>query len=508
MSDQWDIDFATGLLFVDDHTLPRMNSLRFEALNRLWDNVRESSHDFRASTDVFPIVDIDKMSASLGLKERGAEHGALNKPPPGALSLDEVEQRIVGRIEEEKKSSYQVLEDQFQTFDGRLQSLDFEGQFGLIHQANASSLSDFKAEVASGVDELHGLRRDLKVAEDELVTFKARHRLDRAAKISSPLWRTFKIALIVFLVIIEMAMNGTFLAKGSEQGVVGGVTEAAAFAVLNIGSALIFSILCVRFLIHRSIFLKFLGLLGLVAYICVALGVNLALAHYREVSATALSGAGVEVMQRLKTAPLGLQELNSWLLFGVGLMFSLFAFIDGCLLTDPYPGFAGVQKRLEAARARYIDRKLDLIDDLRTVRDEHNQKVQEIVRELSARRQESAAIVSHRLRTSALFMEHQNHLERTANALLTLYRQANRAARTEAEPLYFSTPYTLVRLNPILRANDESDDKALATRIQEAQKELSDQIRKIGTEFETAVDQYHKLDKLFPENANGAIQAA
>jgi hypothetical protein len=37
---------------------------------------------------------------------------------------------------------------------------------------------------------------------------------------------------------------------------------------------------------------------------------------------------------------------------------------------------------------------------------------------------------------------------------------------------------------------------------------LSDQIRKIGTEFETAVDQYHKLDKLFPENANGAIQAA
>jgi hypothetical protein len=47
----------------------------------------------------------------------------------------------------------------------------------------------------------------------------------------------------------------------------------------------------------------------------------------------------------LKTSPLGLQELNSWLLFGVGLMFSLFAFIDGCYLTDPYPGFAGVQNR-------------------------------------------------------------------------------------------------------------------------------------------------------------------
>jgi hypothetical protein len=482
--------------------------LRFETLNRLWENVRESSHDFRASTDIFPTIDLEKLSGTLAIPERAQANGASNKPPQDAQSLDDVEQAIVGRVEEEKKTSFQVLEDQFQTFDGRLQSLDLEGQFGLIQQANASSLSDFKAEAASGVDELHGLRRDLKTAEDELVSFKARHRLDRAAKVSTPLWRTFKIVLIVFLVIVEMVMNGTFLAKGSEQGIVGGVTEAAAFAVLNIGSALIFSILCVRFLIHRSIFLKFLGLLGLVAYVAIALGVNLALAHYREVSATVFSGAGVEVMTRLKTSPLGLQELNSWLLFGVGLMFSLFAFIDGCYLTDPYPGFAGVQKRLDAARSRYIDRKLDLIDDLRTVRDDHNEKVQEIVRDLSARRKESAAIISHRQRTSALFNEHQNHLERTANALLTLYRNANRAARTEPEPSYFSKPYILERLTPILRTTDEADDRELAGRIQQAQAELSEQIRKIGAEFEAAVDQYHKLDTLFPEKAHGSVEAA
>jgi hypothetical protein len=479
--------------------------LRFETLNRLWENVRQSSHDFRASTDIFPTIDLEKLSGTLAVHERAQANGASNKPPQEAQSLDDVEQAIVGRVEDEKKTSFQVLEDQFQTFDGRLQSLDLEGQFGLIQQANASSLSDFKAEVASGVDELHGLRRDLKIAEDELVSFKTKHRLDRAAKVSSPLWRTFKIVLIVFLVIVEMVMNGTFLAKGSEQGIVGGITEAAAFAVLNIGSALIFSILCVRFLIHRSILLKFLGLLGLIAYVAIALGVNLALAHYREVSATVFSGAGVEVMTRLKTSPLGLQELNSWLLFGVGLMFSLFAFIDGCYLTDPYPGFAGVQKRLDAARSRYIDRKLDLIDDLRTVRDDHNEKVQEIVRDLSARRKESAAIISHRQRTAALFNEHQSHLERTANALLTSYRQANRAARTGPEPSYFSKPYTLERFTPILRTTDEADDRALAGRIQQAQAELSEQIRKIGAEFEAAVDQYHKLDTLFPEKAHGSI---
>jgi len=198
--------------------------LRFEALNRLWESVRETSHDFRASTDVFPVVDIDKLGSTLDLKEKGAAAGRLNRPGSGAQSFDETEQRIVTWVEAEKKSSYQVLEDQLQTFDSRLRNLDFEGQFGLIRQANASSLSDFKAEVASGVDELHGLRRNLKTAEDEMVDFKARHRLQRAAKVSSKAAWGFKVALIIFLVLIEMVMNGSFLAKGSEQGVVGGVT--------------------------------------------------------------------------------------------------------------------------------------------------------------------------------------------------------------------------------------------------------------------------------------------
>ena len=118
--------------------------MRFEALNKLWENVRESSHDFRASTEVFPTIDTEKMSVTLDLRAKGAETGLTTRPVPAARALDETEQRIVGRIEEEKAASYQLLEDQFQTFEGRLRNLDFEGQFGMIRQANASSLSDFK----------------------------------------------------------------------------------------------------------------------------------------------------------------------------------------------------------------------------------------------------------------------------------------------------------------------------------------------------------------------------
>jgi len=480
----------------------------FEALNKLWSGVRESSHDFRASTEIFPQIDRDKLVQTLNVLEKGEANGRANRPATAAQSLDEVEQRVVGRIEQEKASAYQVLEDQFQTFEGRLRNLDFEGQFGLIRQANASSLSDFKAEIASGVDELHGLRRDLKIAEDEMTSFKRRHRLDRAAKVPSAGATSVKIALLVVLVLVEIVMNGNFLAKGSEQGIIGGITEAVVFGVLNIGAALLFAIFCVRNLVHRSWLMKVVGLLGLAAYVGVALAVNLALAHYREVSATILEGAGTEVIRRIRENPLGLVELNSWMLFAIGIFFSILAFIDGCMLTDPYPGFAGVQRRLDEARQNYISGKLDLIDNLREIRDEHNGKIEAIVRDLSSRRQESAAIIAHRTRTMGLFAEYQSHLERTANSVLTAYREANRAARTDAEPQYFAAAYKLERITPVIKTSEDWDDRVLTERIQLAQAELSDQISKIGAAFEAAVAQYHKLDNLFPEAGVGSEQAA
>ncbi|MDP9630319.1 UNVERIFIED_ORG: hypothetical protein J2W85_002393 [Ensifer adhaerens] len=481
---------------------------RFEALNRLWESVRETNHDFRTTTDIFPTFDIEKVSRTLELPERGTENGTTNRPVKSARALDEVEQRIVARIEEEKKTSYQLLEDQFHAFSDRLRNLDFEGQFGTIRQANATSVSDFKAEAEGGVDQLHGLRRDLTTAEDEMSKFKQGHGLDRAAKVTSGAMWSLKVSLIVFLLLLETGLNGTFLAKGSEQGLLGGVTEAFTFAVLNIGSALLFAFFSVRFMLHRNLFLKFLGSVGLIAYLGIAVLINLALAHYREAAATILTGASKEVMENMWASPLGLNDLSSWTLFGIGLLFSVIAFIDGCSMTDPYPGFAGVQKRLNAAREAYVDRRADLIDDLRDVRDQHNQKVEQIIRDLSARRMEARAIIQHRARCVGLFTEHQNQLERSANQLLTIYRETNRAVRTEPAPKYFTAAYKMERLTPLQQFAEEWNDDDLAARITTATEELSQQMLKIAAEFENAIDRYRKLDIIVPESVNGQAQAA
>ncbi|WP_348632393.1 hypothetical protein [Mesorhizobium sp. M7A.F.Ca.CA.003.01.2.1] len=200
--------------------------------------------------------------------------------------------------------------------------------------------------------------------------------------------------------------------------------------------------------------------------------------------------------------PAGLTDIKSWLLFAIGLMFSLFAFIDGWFVLDPYPGYTGVENRLVRRRDDYIDRKKELIEELQDVRDDHNEKVEEIVKQLGSRRREHRAIVDHRSRLLALFAQHQDQLERACNQLLSMYREANIQARTEPAPKHFGTPYKLDRIKPYVTGEREWNEGDVGASIRQAQEELNEQVRLIGQECERGIEQYRDLDKLHPDSVN------
>lgn len=477
--------------------------LRFEALNKLWETVRENSHDFRVSTEIFPSFDVEKVSRDFDLEKKATERGSQGLPSKGQKGFDEVEQSIIDRIEEEKKTAHQVVEDQFQTFADRMTNLDFEGQFGLIRQANANSVSDFMVEATTGANILHPLREQIKEAYEERKEFRTRHSLGRAARTYSGAQTAFKLSLLFFIVVLETWLNGSFLAKGSEQGIVGGISLAIVFSVLNVGIALLASVFLVRLIFHKAWFAKIVGVLTVGLYLALTIALNLALAHYREVSGLVFENIGTQVMTRLNEAPFQLADIDSWTLFGFGLLCSLISFIDGFYLTDPYPGYAGVEKRLQKARNNYNSQKEELLAELTEIRNEHNSKVEGIIRDLSNRRKEHGTIIAHRQRMASLFAEHQNQLERAANSLLTIYRTANAKARADGSPKYFLTGYKTARVDVAVNSAGEWNDQDLTESIRKAQNELTDQIHKVDTEFQNAVRRYASLDALFPEKSDG-----
>jgi len=469
------------------------------ALARLVNGLKREPHDFRPSLEVFPALNVEKIATDMALAKLGAERGTREEPASDSGTHDDIETRIVEYLEAEKNIAHGVLLDELRTYKERLMGLDFEGRFATITQAAPSAVSEFRAEAAQGRDELHSLRRHLRDLEIERDEFMRRHRLRRTARSATGGNLTLKIGILLALFAFEVVINGFFLAKGSELGYVGGAVEAFTFALLNVGVSFLIATVGVRELNHRNYFRKLLGLVSLLGYVAVAFSLNLALAHYREVSGSLVPDAGREVLVRLRTMPLAITDLKSWLFFGLGLLCSLIAFADSFLIFDPYPGYGGLEKRRTGAHDAYIKRKNDLIEQLLDIRDDAIAILEEANRDLSVRRAEHDAILESQARLVRLFAAHQSHLDRAANTLLAIYREANRRSRKTPPPSRFSTPYTLEKfpIDQELLESSARDD--LRRSIADSQNILVDQVQAVHAEFELAFASYREIDQLVEE---------
>jgi hypothetical protein len=476
---------------------------RLSALERLAQGLRGSPHDYRPSLQVFPDISVETLARELNLEGKAKERGQQDQPPTHSASMDDVEHSILERIHADRKAAHQELIDQLETYSNRLGALDFEGRFATIQHAAPAAVGEFRAEALQGRDRLYQLRRTLVENERERDAFRKWHRLVRAPRVSSGIATFLKIAFLFFLFTIETYINGVFLAKGNELGFIGGVVEALVFAILNVVVSFFLGLLGVRQVNCRGFFRKMAGAISIVCWFCFAIGLNLALAHYREISGVLYEDAGARVLKRLATSPIDLADIKSWLFFSLGYVFSMAALIDGIFFTDPCPGYAELEKRVLRAHDTYIDTKNELIADLKDIREDAIEQMEEAQRDLGKRRGEHDAILEGRSRLLGLFDQHQDQLQRTASALLAKYRAANRQARSSPAPARFDHPFVMERIQVTTEIQPSLVRKNLDDEIKSMQDLLKKEIAAIHRAFDDAVESYRQIDDLVPEEPYG-----
>jgi hypothetical protein len=479
------------------------------AVSRLLAGLRKQPHDFRPSLQVFPELNAEKIAADMELGAKGEERGKRAEPPSGSTTMDDIELAIIGRIDTEKNAAHTTLQDELTVYDQRLAALDFQGRFTAIRNAAPEAVAEFLAEVTEGKNELFTRKRHLIEVEAERDDFRQKHNIKRVSRHAKGGNLVLKIGVLMALLVIEIIANGIFLSKGSELGYLGGIVEAAVFAALNVLVSFGIGAVGVRWLNHTSIFKKLIGSVSLLAYLAFAVLLNLALAHYREISGTILEDAGREVVTKLFANPLGLTDLKSWLFFLMGLAFSAIAFGDAFFVYDPFPGFGPLQKRVDEAHEDYIAFRRDLTDSFRDIRDEAVEAMEEANRDLSLRRSEYDAILRSRTRLIQLFNAHQDHLEKAANLLLTAYRTANAQARpTESQaPARFQAAYQLSRMSVLADSADVSASQSLRKTIEVAQQLLERQVIEMHEEFKRAVKSLDDIENILPGASNGSSQS-
>jgi hypothetical protein len=210
---------------------------------------------------------------------------------------------------------------------------------------------------------------------------------------------------------------------------------------------------------------------------------------------------GQEVLHRLLTSPLNLTDINSWILFAIGLVFSLIAMADGLTFFDPYPGYAGLDRRWVEATQQFSDTRGELIERLRDIREDATEIMNEAARDLSVRRSEYDSLLQGRGRLSQRFEQHQNQIEQTGRALLEIYREANRRARSTPAPDYFAKTYSMDRISYAGGEPGASARENLRNMIAETQALLSQQVKAIHEAFDQAVRSYREIDELLPEKS-------
>jgi hypothetical protein len=478
---------------------------RPSAIARIRALLNQPTHSYRPATTIFLDLNVDRVAEELQLVPRGTERGTQNRPTADAQTFDDVEHQVVERIEAHKQDAHAIYLDQLHTYDERITALSFEERFATIQQAAPEAVGDFRAEATVGRDELFVLRRRLNETEIERERFRARHRIERPARLASPGKVVLKIGVLAILFIIEVVINGSFLAKANVGGLLGGAAQAVTFAALNIIASFFWGMVLIRLVNRRNYFLKLIGLLSFLAYLVFAVVLNLTLSHLREIppSVSVSGDVGQEVLHRLLTAPYALTDVNSWVFFSIGLIFSLIAMADGLLFFDPYIGYAGLERRWIDATRQFANARSELIERLRDIREDATETMNEAARDLSVRRSEFDSLLQGRGRLAQRFSQHQNQIEQASRALLEIYREANRRARSIPAPDYFAKAYTMERISYTGAEPDSSARETLRQMIADTQQLLSQQIKAIHDAFDNAVRTYREIDELLPEKKSG-----
>ena len=372
-----------------------------------------------------------------------AERGSRDQPSSEAKSLDAVEQKIVQTLESEWTFHGSELINNLRAYASRLIAVSVQTELANLDLLARNTLARLREADHRAEAELGPLREDYTSYRDELRAFREKHKLARTARNPARRWTTF--GLLFLLIGVEAAFNGFFFAKGSEFELLGGVGTAVGISFVNVLFAFILGLFPMRWINHRNYAVKLIGLtvtgLGLLALVVL----HGFAAHYRD--ATAAVGEDLAfgtALRTLKAAPLELADLNSFYLFGIGLLWAFLAIWKGVTFDDPYPRYGVHSRRAAGAREAYSDEHAYLFDDLEKIKEETVAELEAGIRRIPRFPQEASLIRSQRDADVGAFRAYKSAVETAVNQLLARYRDANRNYRKNSPaPKHFDALWSL-----------------------------------------------------------------
>ncbi|MBC6405799.1 MAG: hypothetical protein GDA41_08780 [Rhodospirillales bacterium] len=453
------------------------------------------SDEFISSSEIFPDIDKDRIARDFNLEEEGRKRGDRQQPSTTSESLDHIELQAISRVEELRRRGLDNFEINRRVYSERL------------NQASAARIlveteaEDAKARFTEEVTKWRAMMVTPRERVQETYRWRTQFREEnkigaRPAKPASSWPNIIGISLIVIL--LEAAGNAYLFSQNNPLGILGGLIAAflVSFANVSISTFLGMTAHLINARGFRNLLKKLFGLVFCLGWLAFALGYNAAVAHFRDAVETVLEWreAGGVAIETLISNPAGLNTMESYLLFLLGFFISMVAFLKGYHSADPYPGYSKVAEDVVKARDTYIDYLEDSIDTLAWHRDQAVEALRQARDDVARHINDSIdALYGQQALSSNLkpFLEQCNI---SANYLLAVYRDANKAARKDDPPAYFAKQYAFeVFESPVYEDNRRQEAEE---QVNEVSKMVDTAIREIFDVFHRSVQEHYEIDEL------------
>ena len=413
-------------------------------MRRLWETFKSWLFDKRRQKykithpDLY-VLDVEELAKELAIADEAERLGGAGIPASDATVLCGIEYTIVHRVHKARLDYVDWAQGRLQAINESLNRRDVSPLVERALQADQEFARKASSLIAENETLIANLASSERKSRTELDMFRQQHELAREAQYHTGAASFFRYSLLALLILIEGIANAWFFAQGLPGGFLGGFVAAATFACLNLISAFANGKFFVRFVFHRQIWGKLLGLGAMAAAIGLMMGISLTIAHYRDALVLAVADPARYAWETLQQTPFGLNDVFSWLLFGISVFFAIVAVFDGLFSDDLYPGYGRLTRRAKAAHEEFFDEVEALREDLESLRqaeidtlDENLRQAQSLIAQIAdyIASKESAEL---RLATAISDADH------CMQALIKRFRDTNAIYRDNTPaPAYFN----------------------------------------------------------------------
>src|SRR5438046_2823268 len=109
---------------------------------------------YRPTPDLFPQLDLALMARRMRLVEEGRRRGSINEPRAKSDVPDEIENRIITSIEEERRRAFDEVASHLRAVRERMAALQVDALINRVAVAGDVAIADLKTAVSDGKDRL------------------------------------------------------------------------------------------------------------------------------------------------------------------------------------------------------------------------------------------------------------------------------------------------------------------------------------------------------------------